>query len=252
MKKTLLVISCVLSALLSEGRAQSFWKGLDYSFRIGYSIGGTIPVGMPASIRQLNSFTLTNNLQLGADSRYMWTRQWGASVGIRFENKGMSEDAEVKDYRMEIVRGGETLAGRFTGDVKTRVAQWMFTVPVRMSYTVGQFRLDAGPYFSYLLSPSFEGYAHDGYLRVTDPTGPKILVGGDERTKGRYDFSSDMRHWQWGIGLGAEWSIGKKTGVYADINWGLSGIHHSGFKTIEQTLYPVYGTLGVILHLDKE
>ena len=118
MKKTLLVISCVLSALLSEGRAQSFWKGLDYSFRIGYSIGGTIPVGMPASIRQLNSFTLTNNLQLGADARYMWTRQWGASVGIRFENKGMSEDAEVKDYRMEIVRGGETLAGRFTGDVR--------------------------------------------------------------------------------------------------------------------------------------
>lgn len=252
MRKLVFAACCILSVLLPEVRAQVFWKELDYSFRIGYSIGGTVPVGMPASIRELNRYTLTNNLQLGADARHMWTSRWGSSVGIRFENKGMSEDARVKDYRMEIVRGGETLAGRFTGDVKTDVAQWMFTLPLRMSYVTGKFCLEAGPYVSYLLSASFEGYAHDGYLRVDNPTGPKVLVGGDERTKGRYDFSSDMRHWQWGVGIGAEWSVWKKTGIYADVSWGLSGIHHSRFKTIEQTLYPIYGTLGVVLHWDRQ
>lgn len=41
----------------------------------------------------------------------------------------------------------------------------------------------------------------------------------------------------------------KCLGVSADLNWGLTGIFPGDFKTVEQTLYPVYGTIGVFYRL---
>ena len=43
--------------------------------------------------------------------------------------------------------------------------------------------------------------------------------------------------------------VGEGIGVSADLNWGLTGIFPSDFKTVEQTLYPVYGTIGVFYRL---
>lgn len=89
----------------------------------------------------------------------------------------------------------------------------------------------------------------DGYLRVDNPTGPKVELGNTPGTRGTYDFTDDMRHMQYGLMAGADINIGKKWGSYADISWGLTGIHHSGFNTIEQTLYPIYGTIGITYKL---
>jgi hypothetical protein len=54
---------------------------------------------------------------------------------------------------------------------------------------------------------------------------------------------------QFGIGLGVDWQVYKCLGVSADLNWGLTGIFPSDFKTVEQALYPVYGTIGVFYRL---
>jgi hypothetical protein len=43
--------------------------------------------------------------------------------------------------------------------------------------------------------------------------------------------------------------VGEGIGMSADLNWGLTGIFPSDFKTVEQTLYPVYGTIGVFYRL---
>lgn len=247
MRKLILAAFAALS--FATASAENIFEGLAYNIRVGYSIGGTAPLGMPASIRKLNDYTLTNNLQLGIDARHMFDSRWGVMAGLHFENKGMDEDARVKNYKMKIVRGGQELEGRFTGDVHTKVSEWMFTVPVLATYSVGKFLLKAGPYFSYVHSRSFSGDAHNGYLREGNPTGAKIQIGNDADTRGHYDFSHNMRRMQWGIDVGADWYFHKKTGIYADISWGLSGIHHSNFKTIEQTLYPIFGTLGVVYKL---
>ena len=102
---------------------------------------------------------------------------------------------------------------------------------------------------SYLTTKHFDGYVYDGYLREGDPTGPKVEMGNEEGTRGTYDFGSDMRRWQFGVDLGADCQITKRFGLYADITWGLTGIHRSSFKTIEQTLYPIFGTIGVMYKL---
>ena len=95
----------------------------------------------------------------------------------------------------------------------------------------------------------FSGIASDGYLRKDGPTGPKILMGNREGEWATYEFDDDMRSVQFGVGIGVDWQVYKCLGVSADLNWGLTGIFPSDFKTVEQTLYPVYGTIGVFYRL---
>ena len=217
--------------------------------RVGYNIGGTMPVGMPATIRSLNSYTPQIAPTVGADvllPLHLPLRgQWGFLAGLRFERKAMREDATVKNYHMEIVRGGERLAGMFTGRVTTRTSQWVATIPAQAVWHVRNVNIKAGPYFSWCVDNAFDGWAHNGYLRVDDPTGAKIELGEEPGERGDYDFSDDLRRWQVGIGLGADWNLGGRFGLYADLNWGISTAFKSDFHTIEQNMYPIYAQLGV-------
>lgn len=228
--------------------AQEHWySNVHLSGKIGFNLGGTAPVGLPASIRKLNSYTLQSNPVIGLDAEKPFNDKWGIMAGLYYENKGMKEDANVKNYHMAIVRGGQELEGRYTGDVTTEVDEWMFTVPVAATYRLGKrWRLHAGPYISFLIQKSFEGRAHNGYLRVDDPTGPKVNIGDDVSTSGTYDFSSNMRRFQWGVSVGADWRAFKRWGFFGELKWGLSGVHKSDFHTIEQTLYPIFGSAGII------
>ena len=126
----------------------------------------------------------------------------------------------------------------------------MLTVPVMAAFHVGDdVRLKVGMYASYVLSRQFEGYAHGGYLRVGGPTGAKINIGEAPGQRGDYDFSNHMRRLQVGLTVGCDWTLCEKWGGYLDLNWGLNGIHHSNFKTIEQALYPIFATVGATYNL---
>ena len=157
--------------------------------RVGFNIGGTAPLGMPATIRHLDKFSLTPNISFGVSATKQFNPKWGLKVGINFENKGMKTDARVKNYSMEIVRGGQTLGGWFTGNVVTSVTQWMFTLPIQATMMARKVRLRGGLYASYLTYRDFSGWAYDGYLRVDGPTGEKVSLGHNEGERGEYDFS---------------------------------------------------------------
>jgi hypothetical protein len=149
-----------------------------------------------------------------------------------------------------VVKGDQKMAGLFTGHVEQEVKQWMLTIPVQATLQLSnKVMLKGGPYVSFLLNKNFSGIASDGYLRKDTPTGAKILMGNKEGEWATYDFSDDMRSLQFGIGLGADWQVSKRLGVSADLNWGLTGIFPGDFKTVEQTLYPIYGTIGVFYRL---
>ena len=223
----------------------TFGERLLYTLRVGYNVGGNMPIGMPAEIRKLNSYTPQLNPSVGGDALYPINDRWGAVVSLRFENKAMSEDARVKNYNMEIVKGGERMAGRFTGDVTTKTTEWMLTLPIQAVLHINKVDLRVGPYLSYLLNREFSGWAHNGYLRVDDPTGAKILLGEEANERGDYDFSEHMRRWQMGLDLGTDYHIARRLDLSADLSWGLTGLMHSSFKTVEQTLYPIYGTLSL-------
>ena len=202
MKKTIITLLLVAFVGLQEALAIDIFGDLRYMVRLGYSLGGTAPVGMPATIRSLDKYTPTNNTLLGLDA------------------------------------------------YKPLTEKWMVTLPLQVAYNVSpNLRLKFGPYFSYVLSNNFSGYAYDGYLRVGDPTGDKVELGHGEGERGDYDFTEDLRHWQFGLDLGADWFFSNRFGAYAGLSWGLTKIFRKDFHVIEQSLYPIYGSIGLTYKL---
>lgn len=251
MKIITLTIICMLTLTATlTAHAGQLTEHLNYNIRLGYNIGGTAPIGMPATIRSMESYNPGWNLSYGFDVQKDFSGKWGFMTGLRLENKGMEVDARVKNYHMEIVRGGQVLTGYFTGYNKVNVEEWLLTLPVLATYSAGKnVKLKVGPYLSYVMTRKFDGYAYDGYLRENTPTGDRIDLGVSEEQRGSYDFSDDMRRLQFGIDMGVDWYFSHRWGAYADLSWGLTGIHKSSFKTIEQTLYPIFGTVGLTYKL---
>ena len=231
----------------------------DINVRVGYNIGGTTPLPMPASIRSIDAFRLTPSCLVGGDVQFsILNSQFSISTGFRLENKGMDADVTVKSYSMEMKKGDSQISGLFTGHVSQQVTQWMLTIPINFTFHLSplapqgrrpQFTFKFGPYFSLLLKKEFSGIASDGYLRQGDPTGPRIEIGNKEGEWATYDFSDEMRSLQWGLGVGFDWRFSHHVGLSVDLNWGLSGIFNSDFKTVEQPLYPIYGCIGLSYNL---
>ena len=248
MKKIVFTILIALVAM--QASAFELFDNMTYYLRFGYGLGGTAPMSMPATIRSMDSFKLTPNFSLGLDVHRGITEHWGLSSGLYIENKGMDVASTVKNYSMAFEQGGQRLEGNFTGGVSINVEQWMLTLPLLATYSFNeQWSVHAGPYFSYVRSHKFTGDAYDGYIRIGDPTGAKVEVGSDESSRGTYDFSDNMRSWQFGMMIGADWHFYKQWGAFVDLTWGTSQIFKANFDTIEQQLYPIYGTIGITYKL---
>lgn len=248
--KHLLTILTCLTLPLTTCHAGGPLDSLGIRIRTSYNMGATSPLPLPASIRSIDAFHPTASLAVGADVTCHLGERFGLTAGVRFENKGMNAEVTVKSYPMEMTKGSSQLNGLFTGHVKQKVTQWMLTMPLQASFSLSQsVSVKGGPYFSLLVSKSFSGIAFDGYLRQGNPTGPKIEIGNTEGEWATYDFSDNIRSLQWGISVGLDWLITHHIGFSADLFWGLSGLFQSDFKTVEQTLYPIYGSIGVSYQL---
>lgn len=234
-----------LEEVLYEFYDFSFTHRLD--FRLGYNIGGTMPLGMPASIRSLNSYSPQLNLQMGVDYERHLNEKWGITFGLRLEHKGMKIDANTKGYHMTMEQGGESIEGLFYGNVVTKASTWSITVPVQADYWFrNDLKVRFGPYIGYNLDKNFKGHAYDGYLRKDTPTGERIELGSTEDSRGEYNFSDDLRTMQWGLAAGIDYYIHNGWGVYGELQCGLSNVFKSSFDTIEQSMYPIYFTIGVM------
>ena len=253
MKKTIyniIAIAIVAVLMPAQAVAGDFWDSLQVKARVGYNIGGTSPIPLPRTIRSIDSYKLTPSFLVGADAEYGFDDNWGLMVGLRVENKAMRGIVTTKAYHMELVRGNSVMDGLFTGKVDQKVTEWMVTLPVEATLNVSRVvKLKLGPYVSYVFSRNFDGIASDGYLRQGTATGPKILIGNKEGEWATYNFSDNMRRFQFGAAFGVDFKIGCRWGLSADLNWGLTGIFKSDFKTVEQTLYPIYGTIGAFYRL---
>ena len=248
MKKNIIICiaSCLAWLMPGQTLAANPDGGLQLKARVGYNIGGTAPIGLPATIRSIDAYRLTPSVMAGADLQMSLQGNWGLMAGLRIENKAMDADVTTKGYHMEVVKGDSKIEGLFTGHVKQEVTEWMLTLPVMATYQLGQkVTLKAGPYLSLLLDKEFSGIASDGYLRQGNPTAPRVNMGNKEGEWSTYDFSDDMRSLQFGVAVGADWQLHEHFGLSADLNWGLTGVFGSDFKTVEQTLYPIYGTIGL-------
>lgn len=248
---TMLAIGCwLLATSVSAADGQESQKEWQLKARIGYNIGATTPLGIPATVRSLETFRLTPNWMVGADVMIPFRQKWGAMAGLCLENKGMDVEVTTKGYRMKLKMEDDELEGLYTGHVRQKVRQWMFTVPVLATYQISpSLLLKAGPYVSVVFDKNFYGTASDGYLRKDDPTGMKVVMGTEESQWATYDFPDEMRTWQFGLAVGADWQFYRQFGMTVNLSWGLTGVMKGDFETVEQTLYPIYGQIGVFYRI---
>ena len=160
---------------------------MEYTVKAGINIGGTAPVPLPRESRAIDSYRPTLCVSIEGDIKKWFgeSKEWGMMIGLRLENKGMETKATVKNYSMEIIgSGGEKLV----------VA--LYQLNNRVSFS-------AGPFVSFATNRNFSGYVYDGYLREINPTGTKVEFSGDNRAS--YDFSDNLRKFQWGAQIGTEW-----------------------------------------------
>lgn len=231
----------------NETLIRSALHGLEYEIKAGFSIGGTAPLPLPVEIRSIDGYNPTLAISIGGEvTKWIAVQnKLGIIVGLRLENKAMTTEATVKNYNMEILgQGGERISGVWTGGVKTKVHTAGLTIPLMATYKLIQ---PGGTSKPGLISPiCFQENFQDTYmkdiLREDDPTGPKV-----EFTDGKiatYDFSDDLRHFQWGLQVGAGWRAFKHLNVYADLTWGLNDIFKNNFNTVTFAMYPIYLNIG--------
>lgn len=253
MKKYILLLAITLVSFhtwAQENRTKTLINaalhGWEYELKAGFNIGGTLPLPFPEEIRDIKNYNPTLSITIEGNMTKWFGEQkrWGIVTGLRLENKGMRTKAGVKNYGMEIIgEDGNRLKGNWTGGVRTKVQNSYLTIPILAAYKLNhRVNLKAGTYFSYLMDGDFSGHVYEGYLRKDDPTGEKVNFNNGAIAS--YDFSSDLRNFQWGTQLGVDWKAFKHLEVYADLNWGMNDIFKKDFKTITFDMYAVYLNVG--------
>lgn len=240
MKKIIGIILLMLAVTVS-GAAQ---KKYEYRVKAGFNVGGTAPLPIPAEIRKIKSFSPTMNFAIEGNIERHLNDKWGIMSGLRFETKGMSTNARVKNYTMTIdVSSGDetgTINGVFTGNVKTEVKNEYLTLPLLATRQVSErWFLKGGLFFSYLINGGFSGSAYDGYIRDENPTGNKIGV-----ESATYNFSDNISRFDWGAEVGAEWKAYSHLSVYGDLTWSVKPIFQKDFESIGFNMYNIYLNLG--------
>lgn len=229
----------------SAGKPNFFNTNMDYGVQAQFSIGGSSPVGLPREIRKIKSFNpgLQIGLEVNATKWLQDNGKWGIRTGIRFETKGMKTKARVKNYLTEVVKDGSKIRGYYTGVVETNVQNTYLTLPALAVYRLSDsWNLYGGLYFSVLLDNTFDGYVSDGYLRQGTPIGTKITFEDDAQAP--YDFSNDVRKFQWGTQIGTEWKMNRNFKLLADVTYGFNNILEKDFESIDFSMHNIYLNIG--------
>jgi hypothetical protein len=226
-------------------------KTFDLSFLLGFNIGATAPVPIPAEVRKIDSYGPKFNPQLGFNLIYNLNSSWGVGAGLVLDWKGMRVADHVKYMYTSVIltEGSEKLTGYFVGKNMTNVDMTYLTVPVYGTYRFNEkWQVKLGIYAAKTLSSHFDGWVNDGYIRIETPAGLKQEITGEGAT---FDFGDDSRDYDFGILGGGEFRFNNRLGFYANLTWGVVPYFYSGSNPIRFTFYNIYGTLGITYRLGK-
>ncbi|WP_212004357.1 outer membrane beta-barrel protein [Chitinophaga sp. HK235] len=220
----------------------TFTPGLEHRILAGFNFGATAPVGLPNTIRRINSFWPEFSPSLGYELSYRITSKWGASLAVKLDYKGMGTKDEVQYFPTIITtEDGGSFSGNFSGKNKTIVRNAYVAFPLNATFTPNaKWRFSLGGYAAWLFSSNFYGTVSDGYIRNGGPTGEKVIID-----KATFDFGIDVRKFDIGLQGGAMRKVGRKLEVMGNLSWGLKPIFPDDFKGLDFPLYNIYLTLGV-------
>lgn len=224
-----------------------FTDNTEYKAKVQLSLGGASPLGIPAQIREIESFTPKSvvGFELNGTKWLNDKQEFGIRAGIKYEGRGMKTQARVKNYYTQIADDtGAQTTGYFTGHVITEMNNNYFTVPLSFVWNAtNDWNFYGGFYFSLLTKKSFSGYIYDGMFREGTPIGEPTPFEGTAH--GLYDFSDDLKPFQWGNQLGAEYKLKNKMSISFDVTMANQQVFKSDFESISFKMYNIFGNLGV-------
>lgn len=218
--------------------------GMEYSVSAGFNIGGSAPLGLPAEIRHIDSYTPALNLSIGAQAAYMISNSWGIGGGVFLETKGMTTSIQARNYHltMNIIQGEDTgvKTGYYTGKIKNENKISYLTVPIFAQWRpANDWTVHAGPYLSVALDRSFIGKVYEGKMRE-DPLHPALGI-----QKADYNYSDDIRRLDAGVSVGASWRFYRALSIRGVIQWGLLSTLDPSKRKIDMDTYNIYLNLGI-------
>lgn len=242
--KKILSLCIIATICLASFSSYASDSKLEYTVAAGVNLGGTAPMGFPAEVRSVDSYTPLFNPMIGAYITKMFTPKWGVSTGLRFEQKGMIAQASVKNYQInvDIKQGDQTgkKKGYYTGTVENKTHNSYLVLPVNAVYRPSsKWDVNAGVYFAYAVDRSFTGHAMNGTIRET-PLHDKVGVQMAD-----YDYSNDVNKFDFGIEVGGGYKVYKDLAVNASLHWGLLSTLNEDTKQINLTTYNIYLNVGV-------
>lgn len=231
-------------------------KRLDYSLNIGFNIGGTMPVPLPAEVRKVEQYNPKINPHLGVSMIYTLDpeKKWGIGTEVAFDAKGMRAKDEVKYMHTNVTVSSKNnpeeskVSGDFVGKNTTNVNLHYLTLSFYGVYNLNEkWTLRTGPYLAATLKARFDGRVYDGYL--LDENGDRYIIDGE--TTGTFDLRDDVRDFDIGVLVGGKFNLNKQLGFTAGMTWGLTDIFYSGATTISFKMQNVYGMIGITYRLNN-
>lgn len=252
MKKSITAIIIALFALSSticmgqESNKNGLWK---FVGRAGIHVGAATPLPVPSQVDKIYAWypNLNPTIELRADRRLDETSPWSISFGLAAERKGMGATTHASKLPVVISSlspyndNTTDYPGQFTGDNNVTIRLGYLSLPVMAQYSMMQDKLmlRAGIYTSLLLESTFKVII-DGVMVYDDPN----LVS-EQMDLREMDFSDQIRAFDLGMRVGANYYFFDRVGVSADLNFGVLPIVKKDFKTIPYKLHNVFATIGV-------
>ncbi|MDR3129001.1 MAG: PorT family protein [Tannerellaceae bacterium] len=220
--------------------AQKNWT---YELFVGYDIGATLPIPLPAEVRELGSWNPGFSGTLFFQATHWLDSDWGISTGLALERKGMKADAQVKHWQTSLEVGEEgRFSGTFSGKNTATFGGTYLVMPLCAAYRNGgeQWIFRCGGYVAVLLRAVFQGTASGGYIRNGGPTGERINV--DYAT---FDFSDKIRKCDLGIVASINRRLSSRLSAQGQLLWGLLSVLPDSFEGIPYKMYNVYSAFGL-------
>lgn len=232
------IYSLLATLLICVASAQA--QGWEWSAGFGYNLGARTPMGMPAEMRALNSYTPQACFSVGAYATYMANARWGARTGLLYDGKGHKAGIEVRNYQLSVMLQDDgRKQGYYTGDIENKTMSHYITLPLLAVFRpCDKWDVFGGLYVSWAFSRKFEGTAHNGSIRET-PLHDRIAV-----RNGTYDYSSDLRKYDIGAQIGGAYYIDHHFSIQAAVQMGFVDQLNPDTRQIDQSLYNVYLNIG--------
>jgi len=215
-------------------RPEGFW---DFFAKIGINLGGTMPLPMPSSISEVESYNPSLVPSIKAGTLRWLSKKIGVSTGLCFENKGMKTKALVDEYSMNF----GNWHGKFNGTVDTEMSLNYLGLPISAHYVIMEhFFVYAGAYYAYLLNGKFKGGVSDGFMN--DNSGPPAPI----KQREEYNFSKELKNYDAGLSIGLNFLPYNEHILFSfDFNYGLVSVFQSDFNGISDDMQNIYGKLSV-------